>query len=150
MSASSVAYYAFLPHVADLECGNPAVRDAIAALLAPLLHALSVAAMADLDSEASVAAHDTAALLLAAGMYGAVPAAVAWALPAATRGRGRRMKCRQAAGAVPSTSRRCAEGTTLGDAVFDRNKHCGRKLGAVMEHVLDHLDVLGAVHRLVE
>ena len=88
MSAFSAAYYAFSPHVADMERGHPAVRDAIAAMLAPMLHALSVAAMADPDSEASVAAHGIAAVLLAAGMYVAVPAAGAWvAVRAVSRGR---------------------------------------------------------------
>ena len=67
MSASSVAYYAFLPHVAGLERGNPAVRDAIAALLAPLLHVQQVVAMADAKPEASVAAHGVAAVLLPPG-----------------------------------------------------------------------------------
>ena len=75
MAAFSAAYYAFSPHVADLEREHPALRQAAAALIAPLIYALQVAAMANSGSEASVAAHGIAALLLAAGMYVGAPVA---------------------------------------------------------------------------
>ena len=75
MAAFSAAYYAFSPHVADLERGHPAVRQAVAALIAPLLYALQVAAAADAGSDLSVLAHGAASLLLAAGAYVGVPAA---------------------------------------------------------------------------
>ena len=77
MSAFSAAYYSFSPHVADLEREHPAFRQAVAVLIAPMLHALSVAALADPGSEASVAAHGVAAILLAAGMYAAAPSGAA-------------------------------------------------------------------------
>ena len=77
MSAFSAAYYSFSPHVADIEREHPAFRQAVSALIAPMLHALSVAALADPDSEASVAAHGVAALLLVAGLYVAAPAGAA-------------------------------------------------------------------------
>ena len=94
MAAFSAAYYAISPHVADLERGHPALRQAIASLIAPLLYALQVAAMADPGSEESVAAHGIAALLLAAGMYVGVPAAGAWAILAAVQGRRRAVPMR--------------------------------------------------------
>ena len=77
MSAFSAAYYSFSPHVADLEREHPAFRQAVSALIAPILHALSVAALAGPGSEASVAAHGTAAVLLAMGMYVGAPAGAA-------------------------------------------------------------------------
>ena len=86
MSAFSAAYYSFSPHVADLEREHPAFRQAVAAMIAPLLHALHIAALADPHSEASVALHGAAALLLVAGMYVGVPTAGA----AVLRGRLRR------------------------------------------------------------
>ena len=46
-------------------------------LIAPMLHALSVAALADPNSEASVVAHGVAAVLLAMGMYVGAPAGAA-------------------------------------------------------------------------
>ena len=77
MSSFSAAYYAFSPHVADLEREHPAVRQAVAALIAPMLYSLQVATQADPASEASVVAHGIAAILLVAGMYVGAPAAVA-------------------------------------------------------------------------
>ena len=77
MSAFSAAYHSFSPHVADLEREHPAFRQAVSALIAPILHALSVAALAGPGSEASVAAHGTAAVLLAMGMYVGAPAGAA-------------------------------------------------------------------------
>ena len=68
MSAFSAAYYFFSPHVADPEREYPALRQAAAAMIAPMLHALRVAALADPDSEASVALHGAAALLLVVGL----------------------------------------------------------------------------------
>ena len=77
MSAFSAVYYAFSPHVADLEREHPAVRHAVAALAAPMLHALPVAALADPESNLEVAAYGAAALAAIAGMYVAAPAAAA-------------------------------------------------------------------------
>ena len=83
----SSAYYAFSPHVADLEREHPIFRQAVAAAIAPLLHALEVAAWADPDSESSVITHGIAAVLLAAGLYAGAPAAGAAAAARALRGR---------------------------------------------------------------
>ena len=77
MSAFSAAYYSFSPHVADIEREHPAFRQAVAVLIVPMLHALSLVALADPGSEASVAAHGVAALLLVAGLYVAAPAGAA-------------------------------------------------------------------------
>ena len=46
MSAFSGAYYSFSPHVADLESEYPAFWQAVAAAIAPMLHAFQVAALA--------------------------------------------------------------------------------------------------------
>ena len=78
MSAFGAAYYAFSPHVADLERGHPALRHAVAALAAPMLLALQVVDAAEPGSEHGVAAYGTLAILLVAGMYVAAPAAGAW------------------------------------------------------------------------
>ena len=87
MSAFSAAYYSFSPHVADLEREYPALRQAVAAAIAPMLHALQVAALADPDSEESVALHGVAALMLVMGLYVGVPAAATAAAARALRGR---------------------------------------------------------------
>ena len=92
MSAFSAAYYAFSPHVADLEREHPAFRHTAAALIAPMLHLLQVAAWADPASDASVVAHGAAAALLAAGLYAGIPAAGA----ALAAGAVRRRRCRSA------------------------------------------------------
>ena len=87
MSAFSAAYYSFSPHVADIEREYPAFRQAVAAAIAPMLHALQVAALADPDSEGSVALHGIAALLLVVGLYVGVPSAGAAAAVRALHGR---------------------------------------------------------------
>ena len=93
MSAFSAAYYAFSPQVADLERGHPALRQAVAALAAPLLYALTVVEAAEPGSEAGVVAYGALAIALVAGVYVAAPAAGAWyaarrlgGAPAAGRG----------------------------------------------------------------
>ena len=78
MSAFGAAYYAFSPQVADLERGHPAVRQAVAALAAPMLYALSVVEAAEPGSERDVVAYGALAIALVAGMYVAAPAAGAW------------------------------------------------------------------------
>ena len=78
MSAFSAAYYSFSPQVADLERSSPAARDAVAALVAPMLYALSVVEAAEPGSEHEVVAYGALAIALVAGMYVAAPAAGAW------------------------------------------------------------------------
>ena len=77
LGAFNAAYYAVSPGIADLQRQNPALKQASAALLAPALWSAGVAGSAEPGSEASVAVHGAAAVLLAAGAYGA-PAAL-WA-----------------------------------------------------------------------
>ena len=93
MSSFSAAYYAFSPHVADLEREHPAVRQAVAALIAPMLYSLQVATQADPGSDSSVVAHGIAAILLVAGMYVGAPAVGA----AAAVGIARRRRAARAA-----------------------------------------------------
>ena len=78
MASFSSAYYAFSPHVADLEREFPAVRHAAALLLTPMLYALQVVELAEPGSERDVLAYGIAAIALVAGMYVAAPAAGAW------------------------------------------------------------------------
>ena len=78
VSSFSSAYYAFSPHVADLEREFPALRHAAALLLAPMLHALQVVELAEPGSERGVVSYGIAAIALIAGMYAAAPAAGAW------------------------------------------------------------------------
>ena len=92
MSAFGAAYYAFSPQVADLEREHPAFRQAVAALAAPMLHALQVVDAAEPGSELGVAAYGALAIALAAGMYAAAPAYGAWH---AARLAGRRRRCRR-------------------------------------------------------
>ena len=73
MSSFSAAYYAFSPHVADLEREHPALRQAVAALIAPMLYSLQVATQADPASEGSVLAYGIAAMSLVAGLYVGAP-----------------------------------------------------------------------------
>ena len=87
MGAFGAAYYAFSPQVADLEREHPALRQAIAALAAPMLLALQVAGGAEPGSEAGVLAYGILAIGLVAGMYVAAPAAGAWYAARVVRGR---------------------------------------------------------------
>ena len=80
MAAFAPAYYSVSPHVADLERENPALRQAAALALAPMLLALEVVGAAEPGSEAGVAAYGALALALVAAIYAAAPAAGAWCL----------------------------------------------------------------------
>ena len=91
MSAFSSAYYAFSPQVADLEREHPALRQAVAALMTPMLYTLQVATHADPASEDSVLAYGIVAMLLVSVVYAGAPAAgavaVAWAVRRRRRSR---------------------------------------------------------------
>ena len=89
MSAFSQAYYAFSPQVADLEREHPALRQAVAALMTPMLYTLQVATHADPASEDSVLAYGIVAMLLVSVVYAGVPASGAVALAWAVRRRRR-------------------------------------------------------------
>ena len=78
MSSFSSVYYAFSPHVADLEREAPAFRQAVGLFLTPMVYALQVVALAEPGSESDVLAYGIAAIALVAGMYVAAPAAGAW------------------------------------------------------------------------
>ena len=82
MAAFGSAYYLFSPHVADLEREIPALRQAVALALAPMLHALQVVSLAEPGSEAEVLAYGAAAIALVAAMYAAAPVAAAVAVSA--------------------------------------------------------------------
>ena len=78
MSAFSAAYYSFSPQVADLERSHPALRQAAAALVAPMLYALSVVEAAEPGSEGDAVLYGALAIAMVAGMYAAAPAAGMW------------------------------------------------------------------------
>ena len=90
MSAFAAAYYSFSPHVADAERAHPALRQAVAALAAPMLLAVQAVDAAEPGSEAGVAVYGALALALILGMYVAAPAAGAW-----QAARLRRFRCRR-------------------------------------------------------
>ena len=90
MSAFGAAYYSFSPHVADAERAHPALRQAVAALAAPMLLAVQAVDAAEPGSEAGVAVYGALALALIFGMYAAAPAAGAW-----QAARLRRFRCRR-------------------------------------------------------
>ncbi len=96
MSAFSPAYYAFSPYVADLEREHPALRQAVAAMITPMLYTLQVAAQADPASEGSVLSYGIAAILLVSAVYAGVPAAGAAAAAWAVR------RCRRRGRARPT------------------------------------------------
>ena len=97
MSAFGAAYYAVSPHVADLERAHPALRQAVAAIAAPMLYALSVVGAAEPGSERDVVAYGALAIALVAGMYVAAPAAGAWYAVRLGRARGRNGRAGRAA-----------------------------------------------------
>ncbi len=70
-------YYAFSPGIADMQRESPAFRDAVRALIIPMIHSLSIMSLADEGSEASVLALGSFVIALNLGMYLAAPAAVA-------------------------------------------------------------------------
>ena len=74
MSGFNTAYYAFAPAVADLERENPAVRDGVRLLIAPMLASLSIMSLAEGGSDAHVLALGMAVIALNAGLYVAAPA----------------------------------------------------------------------------
>ena len=78
MSSFSSVYYAFSPHVADLEREVPAFRQAVGLFLTPMVYALQVVTLAEPGSESDVLAYGIVAIALVAGMYVAAPVAGAW------------------------------------------------------------------------
>ena len=89
MQAFSAAYYSFSPAVADMEREAPALRAAVAALLAPMLASLSIMSAADSESPGSVLAAGTLVIALNAAAYAGAPAAAAaWAAGRIRRGGG--------------------------------------------------------------
>ena len=75
VSGFNSLYYEFSPGIADMQRENPAFRDAVRALIAPMLYSLSVMSLADENSEASVLALGILVIALNLGMYAAAPAA---------------------------------------------------------------------------
>ena len=88
MSAFNAAYYAVSPSMADIQRQNPALNQAVGVFLAPALWSASMMSMAEPGSEASIAGYGLAAILLAAGAYGAPVASLACLI---TRTRKRRL-----------------------------------------------------------
>jgi len=86
MAAFNAAYYSFSPAVADLERQSPEIRGLVRALIAPMLHSLSIMSLSD-GGEAGTLALGSLVIALNAGMYVAAPAAAAsWAWRRSRRG----------------------------------------------------------------
>ena len=66
-------YYSFSPAVADMQRANPALREAVGLIIAPMVGTLQVMTLA--ESEAEVLGLGAAALMLNLGVYAGVPAA---------------------------------------------------------------------------
>ena len=77
MSAFNTAYYAVSPQVADLEREHPILRDAVRALIAPMLYSAQMLSLAEPGSEVDVLAYGAAAIAAMAALYVAAPAAAA-------------------------------------------------------------------------
>ena len=78
MSAFNTAYYAVSPQIADLEREHPAFRDAVRALIAPLLYLAHAASLAEPGSlGVDVLAYGAAAAAVAVALYAAAPVAAA-------------------------------------------------------------------------
>ena len=73
MSAFNAAYYAFSPAVADLERQSPAFRDAVRAVLTPMIYSLQIMSLA--DSDQSVLGYGAAVISLNLALYAGAPAA---------------------------------------------------------------------------
>ena len=78
MSAFNTAYYAVSPQIADLEREHPAFRNAVRALIAPLLYSAQIISLAEPGSlGVDVLAYGAAAAAVAVALYAAAPAAAA-------------------------------------------------------------------------
>ena len=73
MAGFNSAYYAFSPSVADMQRENPALREAVRALIAPMVYSLQLVELA--GTEAQVLALGSAAIALNLGLYAGLPAA---------------------------------------------------------------------------
>ena len=73
MRAFNAAYYSFSPTIADLERQSPAFRDAVRALLTPMIYSLQIMHLADSDS--SVLGYGAAVIALNLSLYAGVPVA---------------------------------------------------------------------------
>ena len=85
MASFSAAYYSFSPAVADMERESPALRAAVAALLAPMLASLSLMSAADPGSPGSVLAAGVLVIALNTAAYVGAPAGAVWATARACR-----------------------------------------------------------------
>ncbi len=80
MSAFNGVYYAFSPTVADWETQSPELRQAVRALIAPMVASMSLMSAVGAGSEAGVIAVGTFVIALNAIMYVGAPVALAVAL----------------------------------------------------------------------
>ena len=76
MGGFNTVYYTFAPTVADWERENPVFRDAVRALITPMISTLSIMTLADNGSEAEVLGLGISVIALNLGMYIAAPAVV--------------------------------------------------------------------------
>ncbi|RNJ77834.1 MAG: phosphate ABC transporter substrate-binding protein PstS [Nitrosopumilus sp. H8] len=78
MAGFNEAYYAFSPHIADLERKSPIFREAVKTVITPMLLTLPV--MSHADSESEVLAYGVGVIALNLGMYVAAPAVLVYGL----------------------------------------------------------------------
>ena len=77
MAAFNSAYYSFSPAVADMVREYPAVREAVRALILPMILTLPIMGAADGGTDAEVLALGASVILLNVGIYVAAPVAAA-------------------------------------------------------------------------
>ena len=80
-------YYAFSPAVADLEREHPAFKEAVRAVITPMLASLSIMSLAEPGSESDVLGYGIAVIALNLAMYAGVPAGAVIAARRAIAGR---------------------------------------------------------------
>ena len=80
MTGFNQFYYSFSPAVADLERGNPIIREMIRVFITPMISTLSIMTLAENDSEAEVLGLGISVIALNLGIYVATPAIVGFAV----------------------------------------------------------------------
>lgn len=80
MTGFNQLYYSFSPTIADMERDNPLFKDAVRAIITPMIFTLSVMGLAEEGSEFQVVGLGISVIALNLGMYVAIPAVVGFAI----------------------------------------------------------------------
>ena len=80
MTGFNQAYYLFSPTIADMERDNPFLKDAVRAVITPMISTLSIMTLAEKGSESQVLGLGISVIVLNLGMYLAAPAIIGFAI----------------------------------------------------------------------